>query len=195
MSKEAARTRPRERPLAPLLPKDFVGRAPTDRGPDALMDWLDNGHLHEAVRQEVNARLDYLPPLQHLGPVLRDHVEHALAYQTRIATQLLWCYADVRHEMITYHDPQKVYWRDGARAKMPPALCKKLVKPGRVERLKERQLAFEQLISALGLDAERAVIDYLFEETAAIPGPVSRDPASRSGAGQPVPVKSGRPSR
>ena len=173
MSKEAARTRPRERPLAPLLPKDFVDRAPTDQGPDALMDWLDNGNLHTAVKQEVNARLDYLPPLQQLGPVLRDHVEHSLAYQTRISTQLLWRYADVRHEMITHRDPENVYWREESRAKMPPDLRKKLVKPGRVERLKERQLAFEQLISALGLDAERAVIDYLFEEASAIPGPIS----------------------
>ena len=195
MSKEAAKTEIRERPLAPLLPKDFADRAPTDRGPDALMDWLDNGHLHEAIQQEVSARLDYLPPLQQLGLVLSDHIEHSLAYQTRIATQLLWRYADVRHQMITHHDPQKAYWREESRARMPPDLRKKLVKPGRVERLKERQLAFEQLISALGLDAEKTVIDYLFEEASAIPGPISRDPAPRSAVGQPVPVKSGRPSR
>jgi len=195
MSKEDVRTYIRERPLAPLLPKDFVDCAPTDQGPDALMDWLDNGNLHTAVKQEVNARLDYLPPLQQLGPVLRDHVEHSLAYQTRIATQLLWRYADVRHEMITYHDPEKVYWREESRAKMPPALRKKLVKPSRLERLQERQLAFEQLIFALGLDAEKAVIDYLFAEASAIPGPISRVPASPSAVGQPVPVRSGRPSR
>ena len=194
MSKEAARTEIRERPLAPLLPEDFVHRAPTDRGPDALMDWLDNGHLYDAIRQEIDARLDYLPRLQQLGPVLSDHVEHALAYQASIVTQLLWRYADVRHQMITYHDPDKAYWREESRAKMPPALRKKLVKGGRVERLKERQLAFEQLISALALDAEKGVIDYLFEEAAGIPGPISPDPAPRSAVGQPVPVKSGRPS-
>ena len=185
MSKEAVRTNRRERPLAPLLPKDFVDRAPTDRGADALMDWFDNNHLHDAIRQEVDARLDYLPPLQQLGPVLRDHVEHSLAYQTRVVTQLLWRYADVRHEMITYHDPEKAYWREQSRAKMPPELRQRRVKPGRIERLKERQLAFEQLISALGLDAERAVIDYLFEEASAIAPPMSATPALPSAVGRP----------
>ena len=190
MSEEAVRTNRRERPLAPLLPKNFVDRAPTDRGPDALMDWLDNHHLHDAIRQEVNARLDYVPPLQQLGPVLRDHVEHSLAYQTRVVTQLLWRYADVRHQIITYHDPEKAYWREQSRAKMPPELRQKRVKSGRVERLKERQLAFEQIISALGLDAEKAVLDYLFEEASAISPSMSATPAlpSTSDRLRPAPI-------
>jgi len=127
------------------------------------------------------------PPLHQFVPVLRDHIEHSLAYRARVATQLLWRYADVRHEMITYHDPEKVYWREASRSKMPPTLRQRLVKPGRIERLRERHRAFEQLISALGLDAEKAVIDYLFEEAAAIPGAIGRHPVPRSAIARPRP--------
>ena len=57
---------------------------------------------------------------------------------------------------------------------MSESLRRKLIKPGRVERLKERQLLLEQLISDLGLDAEKAVIDHLFEEASAVPGIVGQ---------------------
>ena len=174
MLEERIKTNVRERPVAPLLPKDFVDRAPTDRGPDALIDWLDNRNLYNAIEQEVEARLDYLPPLETLGPLVKDHIEHALEDRIKTVTQLLWRYADVRHQTITYHDPEKAHWRKKSRERIPVTLQEKLVKPGRVERLKERQLLLEQLISDLGLDTEKAVIDHLFEETSAVPGIVGQ---------------------
>lgn len=174
MTKEGAQTEVREKPVAPLLPEDFADRAPIDSGPEALMDWLDNQNLYQAVQQEVAARLAYLPPLDTLGPLVKDHIEHSLEDKTKTVTQLLWRYADVRHQMITYHDPEKACWRKKSQERMPEALRKRLARPGRVKRLKERQLVLERLISDLRLDAEKAVIDYLFEEAAAVPGAVGQ---------------------
>ena len=180
MARERAKTEVRERPVAPLLPKDFVDRAPTACGPDALMDWLDNHNLYNAVKQEVAARLNHLP-LDTLGPLVKYHIEHSLEDRARTVSQVLWRYADIRHQIITYHDPDSVYWREVAQVGMTGALRKKLTKPGRDKRLKERQLVLEQLITDLGLDAERAVIDCLLEEASAVParqaaekGPVVR---------------------
>ena len=179
MSKEAIRTETRPRPIAPLLPKAFVDQAPTDRGPDALMDWLDDGNLRDAIRQEVNARRDFLPPLESLDPILRSHVEHSLENEARTARLLLWRYAEIRHQIITYHDPEKAYWREEARARLPESLQQKLLRPGRFERLQERQLAMERLIRDFRLGQEKAVIDYLLEEASSIAEDVAkRDSAS-----------------
>ncbi len=134
------------------------------------MDWLDNRNLYNAVEQAVDARRDFLPPLENLGPILRSHIEHSLKDEIRTARILLWRYADVRHKIITYHDPEKAYWREKARERMSESLRKKLAKPGKPERLKERQLILEQLIVDFRLGREKAVIDYLLEEASAISG-------------------------
>ena len=168
MSKESVRTETRPRPVAPLLAKELVDIAPTHRGLDALMDWLDNGHLHDAIRQEVNARCEFLPPLESLGPILRSHVEHSLESETRTARLVLWRYAEVRHQIITYHDPEKAYWRQKARKGLPESAQPDSPRPGRFERLKERQLVMERLIRDFRLGREKAVIDYLVEEAASI---------------------------
>jgi len=159
---EIPRTETLNRPRnSRYLPVDFVDRALTDNGVPGLMEWLRN-NLPSAVKQEVSARKEFLPPLTGVGAAVRDSFEHLLEEKTRDYSQLLWQYA--RYHNLIYLAQANP--KPEARQQLSPELRQKLHTS--VEKLIERRIGLRMALDLVGLSNEAGMIDHLFSEASAI---------------------------
>lgn len=136
----------------------IVEEAPIDQGVKAINDWL-RAKIADAVIQEVEERKTFVPSTEHLDPVTRSIVEQHSMRQKRHVPKLLdkyTLYNGLIHEAKT--DPD---WKKGPHP-MPT-----------LAQLAERKKTLRWALDILDLTREADVIDYLFDQAAAIqaPGP------------------------
>jgi hypothetical protein len=151
-------------PKSRYLPVDFVDVARTIDGAAALMGWLRN-HLPDAVKLEVNARKEFLPPLHEFGPTVRESYEHLLGEKAQDYSRLLWQYARYHNLLYLEH----VNPDGGSEHERLTEARRKLHTPR--EKLIERKVGLRMALEVLGLINEANIIDYLFAEATAITSP------------------------
>lgn len=148
------------------LSSSFTERAPTDQGIDTLRDWLEE-ELPNEIRANITGEMDFWPTV--VTDLLKTHqpeadkgslpdrlaVDSLLNFPKKIEFMVnhgLWTYVANR-SLLSHREQQQL---SGEQLARPSKFT--------VENLTERGKAQRELLVAMGMSQEAAIIDHLFEK-------------------------------